>query len=192
MKQLRAIIVISILLGILSLSIPLKFYGVMSGIFGSLDPAPFNFSVVRTFTIVFALPAITLILMGVALYYVVIRLEKMPELEVIRESGEFMGTVKKVMVDEGEVESFVLDEDKEVETEDVLAVDDTIIVKAPENEFDEKEVYSEVGEFIGVVTGFKTDELGEITSLDVVKGETKKSVAVGDVLSTENVVIIKA
>jgi sporulation protein YlmC with PRC-barrel domain len=192
MKQLRAIIVISILLGILSLSIPLKFYGVMSGIFGSLDPAPFNFSVVRTFTIVFALPAITLILMGVALYYVVIRLEKMPELEVIRESGEFMGTVKKVMVDEGEVESFVLDEDKEVETEDVLAVDDTIIVKAPENEFDEKEVYSEVGEFIGVVTGFKTDELGEITSLDVVKGETKKNVAVGDVLSTENVVIIKA
>jgi sporulation protein YlmC with PRC-barrel domain len=192
MKQLRAIIVISILLGILSLSIPLKFYGVMSGIFGSLDPAPFNFSVVRTFTIVFALPAITLILMGIALYYVVIRLEKMPELEVIRESGEFMGTVKKVMVDEGEVESFVLDEDKEVETEDVLAVDDTIIVKAPENEFDEKEVYSEVGEFIGVVTGFKTDELGEITSLDVVKGETKKNVAVGDVLSTENVVIIKA
>jgi sporulation protein YlmC with PRC-barrel domain len=192
MKQLRAIIAISILLGILSLSIPLKFYGVMSGIFGSLDPAPFNFSVVRTFTIVFALPAITLILMGIALYYVVIRLEKMPELEVIRESGEFMGTVKKVMVDEGEVESFVLDEDKEVETEDVLAVDDTIIVKAPENEFDEKEVYSEVGEFIGVVTGFKTDELGEITSLDVVKGETKKSVAVGDVLSTENVVIIKA
>ncbi|MFQ5800340.1 MAG: PRC-barrel domain-containing protein [Candidatus Hydrothermarchaeales archaeon] len=191
MRQLRAIIVVSILLGIISLSIPLRFYGVMSSIFGSLTPPPFDFAVVRTFTFVFALPAITLILMGIALYYVMEKLEKVAELEVIRESGEVMGHLKKVRVEEGEVESFVVDEGKEIGKEDILAVDDTIIVKMPENEFEGKEVYTEVGEFLGYVKDVKVDENEEPVSIEVEKKDKKIEINVRDVVSTENVVIVK-
>lgn len=191
MRQLRAIIVVSILLGIISLSIPLRFYGVMSSIFGSLTPPPFDFAVVRTFTFVFALPAITLILMGIALYYVMEKLEKVAELEVIRESGEVMGYLKKVRVEEGEVESFVVDEGKEIGKEDILAVDDTIIVKMPENEFEGKEVYTEVGEFLGYVKDVEVDENEEPVSIEVEKKDKKIEINVRDVVSTENVVIVK-
>lgn len=186
------IVVVSIILGVISLTIPLKFYGVMSSIFGSLTPAPFNFSVVRTLTIVFALPAITLILMGVALYYVVLKFERVAELEVIRESGESLGYVKTVKVEDDKIESFVTDRDKEIESEDILAMDDAIIVKLPENDFEEKEVYNEVGGFLGYVKGVKTNEADEISSIEVVKKDKKTEIGIEDVLSVEAVIIVKA
>ncbi len=192
MRQLRAIIVLSILMGVLSLTIPLKFYGVMSSIFGSMTPPPFNYSVMRTLTIVFALPAVTLIIMGVALYYVVEKLERVAELEVIRTSGESLGRVKKVRMDEGEVESFVTEEDREIEKEDVLAVDDAVIVKLPENEFIEKEVYSEVGEFLGNVKNVVSDAFGDIGGIEVEKKGISTEIRAADILSVDKVIIVRA
>jgi len=192
MRQLRAIIVISILLGLASLTIPLRFYGLMSRIYGSLTPAPFNFAVVRTLTLVFALPAITLILMGVALYYIVMKLERVAELEVIRESGESLGHLKKGSVSKGAISSYLTDEDREIEKKDVLAVDDAVIVKLPENEFEEKEVYSEAGEFLGYVKGGKNDAFGDISAIEVVKKDRSIDIRVEDVLSVEKVIIVKA
>jgi sporulation protein YlmC with PRC-barrel domain len=192
MRQLRALIVLCLLLGLASLSIPLRFYGLMSSIYGSLTPEPFNFAVVRTLTIIFALPPITLILVGIALYLVVIKLEKVAELEVIRESGEVMGRVKKVRMEDENVESFLTEEDREIERDDILAVDDAVIVKLPENEFEEKEVYSEVGEFLGYVKDVKSDALGDITAIEVQKKDEKREIRIGDILSVDKVIIVKA
>jgi sporulation protein YlmC with PRC-barrel domain len=192
MRQLRAIIVVFLLLGILSLSIPLRFYGLMSSIYGSMTPAPFNFTVVRTLTVVFALPAITLILVGIALYFVVEKLERVAELEVIRESGEDLGRVKKIRVEDDEVKSYVTEEDREIGKEDILAVDDAVIVKLPDNEFDQKEVYSEAGEFLGYVTEVLSDDSGEVSAIIVEKKEKKREIPIDDVLSVESIIIVKA
>jgi sporulation protein YlmC with PRC-barrel domain len=192
MRQLRAIIVVCLLLGILSLTIPLRFYGLMSSIYGSLTPAPFNFTVVRTLTIVFALPAITLILVGIALYFVVEKLERVAEFEVIRESGEDLGRVKKIRVEDDEVKSYVTEEDREIRKDDVLAVDDAVIVKLADNEFETKEVYSEAGEFLGYVTEVRSDDSGEISAIVVEKKEKKREIAITDVLSVESIIIVKA
>jgi sporulation protein YlmC with PRC-barrel domain len=192
MRQLRAIIVVCLLLGILSLSIPLRFYGLMSSIYGTLTPAPFNFTVVRTLTIVFALPAITLILVAIALYFVVEKLERVAELEVIRESGEDLGRVKKIRVEDDEVKSYVTEEDREIRKDDVLAVDDAVIVKLADNEFETKEVYSEAGEFLGYVIEVRSDDSGEISGIVVEKKEKKRDIPIADVLSVESIIIVKA
>lgn len=192
MRQLRVLVLVCILLGLFSLSFPLKFYGVMSGIFGSLSPAPFDFSVVKTFTFIFALPAITLILLGVALYFITVKLENVAELEVIRESGERIGGLKKVRIDEDVIESFVTDEEEVIEKEEVAGVDDAVMVKMSENEYEGKEVYSEVGEFLGYVKNVITDEHEVITSLEVEKKGQMTEVRESDVLSAENVVIVRA
>ncbi|RMF91609.1 MAG: hypothetical protein D6733_00735 [Methanobacteriota archaeon] len=191
MRQLRAVIAISVLLGVISLSIPLRFYGVMSSIYDSLTPPPFNFAVVRTFTFVFALPAITLILMGVALYYVVEKLEKVAELEVITEQGEDVGRLKKIKLERERMESIVTEKGREIEREDVLAVDDTIIVKTSASEFEGKEVYTEVGVFLGYVSKVNVDENEEPTSIEVERKGKKREISVRDVVSTENVVIVR-
>ncbi len=192
MKQLRAIIVVCLLLGAASLILPLKFYGLMSGIYGSLTPAPFNFTVVRTLTIVFALPGITLLLMGVALYFVHEKLKRAADLEVIRESGEDLGRVKKIRVKDDEIAAYVTETDREILNEDVLAVDDAVIVKLPDNEFEQKEVYSEAGEFLGYVTEACSNEAGDITSIVVERRGNRKEISSDDVLSVESIIIVKA
>jgi sporulation protein YlmC with PRC-barrel domain len=191
MRQLRAIIVISILLGLISLTIPIRFYGTMSSIFGTLAPKPFNFAVVRTLTFVFALPAITLILMGIAIYYIVERLDRMAELEVIRESGEVLGHVKKVRVEDEGLETLVTERDREIEKDDILAIDDAVIVRLPENEYVEKEVYSERGEFLGYVKNVESDVSGEVAALVVKKKDKKIVINVADVLNVEKIIIVK-
>ncbi|HDH28913.1 MAG TPA: hypothetical protein ENH13_07245 [Euryarchaeota archaeon] len=192
MRQLRAIIVVCLLLGAASLILPLKFYGLMSGIYGSLTPAPFNFTVVRTLTIVFALPGITLLLVAVALYFVLEKLERAADLEVIGEGGEDLGRVKKIRVEEDMLAGFVTEEDMEISKEDVLAVDDAVMVKLPDNEFEKKEVYSEAGEFLGYVTKACSDDAGDITSIVVERRGVRKEISSDDVLSVESVVIVKA
>ncbi len=192
MRQLRALVLICILLGLFSLSFPLKFYGVMSGIFGSLSPAPFDFSVVRTFTFIFALPAVTLLLLGVALYYITVKLERVAELEVIRESGERIGGLKKVRIDENVIKSFVTDEEEVIDKDEIMGVDDAVVVKVPENEYEGKEVYSEVGEFLGYVKSVITDDNGIMRSLEVEKKGRLSEIRASDILSSENVVIVRA
>ncbi len=192
MRQLRAIILVSVALGLISLSIPIRFYGTMSGIFGSLSPAPFDFSVVRTFTFIFALPAITLLLLGIAVYYITLKLERVAELEVLRETGEARGTLKKIRVVDEEIESIETEKDRSIKKGEILAIDDTIIVKEPKDEFEGKEVYSEVGDFLGYVRDVKTDDSGEVFSIGVEKRDIQREIAVEDVLSVENVIIIKA
>jgi len=191
MRQLRAIIVLCILLGLLSITIPLRFYGTMSRIFGTLTPPPFNFSVVRTLTFMFALPSITLLLMALALYYIVMKLERVAELEVIRESGEMVGAVKKVRMEGGKLDSLLLRDEREVEREEILAIDDSVIVKLPENEFTGKEVYSEVGEFLGYVRGVETEEDGAVRAIKVERKGEMRRIDVGEVLSAGKVVIVK-
>lgn len=192
MKQLRALIVVCLLLGVLSLSIPLKFYGLMSSIFGTMTPAPFNFTVVRTLSLVFALPAITLILVAIALYFVVEKLERVAELEVILESGEDLGRVKKIRVKDDEIKSYVTEDDREIRKDDVLAVDDAVIVKLADNEFETKEVYSEAGEFIGYVTKVRCDDSEEVCAITVEKKEKKREIGIDNVLSVESIIIVKA
>jgi sporulation protein YlmC with PRC-barrel domain len=157
----------------------------MSRIFGTLTPAPFNFTVVRTLAFVFALPAITLILMGISLYFVVKKLERVAELQVIRESGEVLGSVKKVKVEDDHLESFVLEGDREVEKEDIVAIDDAVM-------FEEKEVYSEAGEFLGYVKNVSSDEAGEVTGIIVQKKDVKSEIPIAEVLSVEKIIIVKA
>ncbi len=95
------------------------------------------------------------------------------------------------MVDE-EIESIETEKDRSIKKGEILAIDDTIIVKEPKDEFEGKEVYSEVGDFLGYVRDVKTDDSGEVFSIGVEKRDIQREIAVEDVLSVENVIIIKA
>lgn len=192
MRQLRALIVISFLLGILTLSIPLNFYGLMKGIYSSMSPPPFSPSVMITYAIVFALPSITLILLAISLYYVVKKLEKVAELEIIRESGESLGRVKKVRMDDEGFDSFLTEADREVEKEDILAIDNAVLVKLPDNEFEEKEVYNETGEFLGYVKTVLSNERGEVAGILVKKRDQESEIKIDDILSVGKVIIVKS
>jgi sporulation protein YlmC with PRC-barrel domain len=97
-----------------------------------------------------------------------------------------------VKVEDDHLESFVLEGDREVEKEDIVAIDDAVIVKLPENEFEEKEVYSEAGEFLGYVKNVSSDEAGEVTGIIVQKKDVKSEIPIAEVLSVEKIIIVKA
>jgi len=191
MRQLRVLAVLSVFLGVVSLSIPLSFYTKMSRIYGTLDPAPFNFAVARTFAIVFALPAITLIIMGLSLYYILEELEKIGSYRSPSNDGGSRTHSRLSEIKDTSQKNYLLEED-EVQESDIISIGDDTVVNLPSNEFDKKEIYSEAGEFLGYAKNVSIDSDGDVISFDAVKKDLLKEIQINDVLSVGKVIIVKA
>jgi sporulation protein YlmC with PRC-barrel domain len=197
MRSIQVIGIVNILIGIVWFSAPVKFYSAAMKLFTPEISPPFGVGAVQTVTFLLLLPAFILILNGVALLALGIKLERVPELKAFSEAGEYIGRLKGVEIEEGEVERFEVEE-QVLEKEDVVAVDDVLLIKereefkgpAERHEFVGKEVYTKKGEYLGKVESVTLDKEGNATEFVTVKGDKRRVLQASDVDSSNDVIII--
>ncbi len=201
MRAVEGVGILNIGLGLIALYLPVKFYSFASGLFTPEVAPPFSLGAVKVLTVFLFLPTVILIVNGIAMLSLGLKLEKVPEYMAFSEAGEYMGRLKDVNIEEGEVESFDLDEKGEETShtkDDLLAVDDVMIVKEPQveiggvrHEFVNKEVYNGFGEYLGKVVEVTLDKDQEVISLLAMRGETEKVIKGDDIESSNGVIIVK-
>ncbi|MFQ6003852.1 MAG: hypothetical protein ACE5KJ_08905, partial [Candidatus Zixiibacteriota bacterium] len=114
------------------------------------------------------------------------------------DAGEYMGEVEGVEVEGESVRSLELERGVKVPKEDLSGVDDVVVVKKrkgkkkTKHHFVWKEVFTELGEFIGRVEDVELDELGEIVKLEAAKGSATRIIAKDDIVGSNGVIMIKA
>jgi sporulation protein YlmC with PRC-barrel domain len=204
MRIFQTIGAVNIFIGVVWLMAPLKFYSAAMALFTPEVSPPFDTSAVTTVTFLLLLPAILFILNGATIVFMGQRFDRVPELRVFKDTGEYMGRVEALEELDGEIERFLVEGDDDVkEKDDILAMDDVMIVKddlGPEIPSSEgvrhayigTEVYNKKGEYFGIVESVSLDENQEITEFLVMRGETKKVIKATDVESDNGVIIIKS
>ncbi|MEE8167314.1 MAG: PRC-barrel domain-containing protein [Candidatus Hydrothermarchaeales archaeon] len=200
MRSIRGIGILNILLGVIALWLPLKFYSFATSLFTPEVSPPFSLGAIKTLTIFLFLPSIVLITNGIALISLSSKLEKVPELKAFSEAGQYIGRLKGVEIAEGEVERFDLEGEKEVlPKEQLTAVDDVMIIKKPpmgiggvHHEFISKEVYNEFGEYLGKVESVTVDKKGELIDFLAIRGKEKRTITTDDMDSSDGVIIVKS
>jgi sporulation protein YlmC with PRC-barrel domain len=197
MRAIRVIGAVDIILGLIFAVVPIEFYKMVKALFTPSIQPPLGWGTIWSIVVVLWIPTLALILSGVALLLVDEKLINVPEYEVYTETGKFVGGLKKVRMVEGEVESFVVDEEEgeeEILEEDVVAGDDVILVKEERTRRHPsigKEVYTERGDFLGYVVEVKVDSENNLLELEVEKGEFKSTVKKPDIISIERVILVK-
>ncbi|MFQ5815483.1 MAG: PRC-barrel domain-containing protein [Candidatus Hydrothermarchaeaceae archaeon] len=201
MRAVRGIGILNILLGLIALYLPVKFYSFASNLFTPEVSPPFSLGAIKVLTAFLFLPSIVLVSTGIALVTLGLKLERVPEYKAFSEAGEYLGRLKGVELEEGEVEKFDLGEGEKEEVlpgEQIVAMDDVVIVKKPEveiggvrHEFVEKEVYNEFGEYLGKVESVTLDKQGDLVEFLAVRGEARKVIDNEDIDSSNGVIIVK-
>jgi sporulation protein YlmC with PRC-barrel domain len=203
MKIFQTIGAVNVTVGVLWLIAPLKFYSAAMSLFTPEISPPFDTGAVTTVTFLLLLPALLFILNGVTILVMGQRFDKIPELKVFTETGEYKGRIEGLEEIEGEIDRFLIEGDDEIkDKDDILSVDDVVIVKddlGPEipssggvrHEYIGTEVYNKKGEYFGVVESVSLDENQEITEFLVLRGDSKKIIKAVDVESDTDVIIIK-
>lgn len=202
MKAIKAIGIFNVVLGFIAFVAPLKFYSVASKLFTPEVSPPFSLGAVQTTTLFLFIPGVFLVVNGVALIALGYKLQHVPMMRAYRESGDYLGEVKGVEMEEGEVEKVeVGEEEPEIYTkEQVSAVDDVVLVKGDaeqpagvtQHEIVGKEVYSEAGEYYGKVESVTLDEEGNVLEFMAVRGGDKRIIASSDITSGNGVILVKA
>lgn len=196
MRIIQLIGVFNILIGATAFIIPVKFYSIAVGMFTPLVYPPFSMSAIQIATLLLFFPGLVLVLIGIALVVLGSRLSRTPVLKTFTESGEYIGELSGVEMKEGEVEKFEVgrEEPEVLHKERVTGVDDVVIVKKEDKQhkFVGKEVYSELGEYLGKVDSVNTGEGGEISEFTAVRGNSKNVVTYSDVASVDEVIIVKS
>ncbi|MFQ6136525.1 MAG: PRC-barrel domain-containing protein [Candidatus Hydrothermarchaeales archaeon] len=197
MRAIRVIGAVNIILGLIFAVVPIEFYKMVKALFTPSIQPPLGWGTIWSIVVVLWIPTLALILSGAALLLVDEKLINVPEYEVYTEMGKFVGGLKKVRMVEGEVESFVVDEEEgeeEILEEDVVAGDDVILVKEERTRRHPsigKEVYTERGDFLGYVVEAKVDSENNLLELEVERGEFKSTVKKPDIISIERVILVK-
>jgi sporulation protein YlmC with PRC-barrel domain len=204
MRLFQTIGAVNIFIGVVWLMAPVKFYSAAMQLFTPEISPPFDAGAVHTVTFLLLLPALLFILNGVAIVVMGLKFDRVPELRVFKETGEYVGRVEGLEELGGDIERFLVEGDEEVkEKDDILAVDDVIIVKddlGPEitssegvrHEYIGTEVYNKKGEYFGIIESVSLDENQNITEFLVLRGESKKIIKAADVESDNDVIIIKS
>lgn len=195
MRLIQLIGLINIAAGAAAFLIPLEFSSIAEGLFTSAVPPPFSLDAIQTVTYLLFIPGAILVLNGFALLLLGGKLRKVPELKVFSESGEFIGKIRGVEVQKGEVKKLELEEKVEVLPKEKLsAAGDVVIVKeerAARHEFVGKEVFTQLGEYLGKVESVALDEGGKITDFTVARGENRRIIKFSDVDATDGAIIVK-
>lgn len=199
MRLIQTIGVLNVFIGVVWLAAPLKFYSAAMELFTPDVSPPFDPSAVQIVTLLLLLPAFIFIINGIALVFMGFKFEKMPELKVFKETGEYVGRVESLEEKDGEIERFLIDDDEEIkEEEDILAMDDVILLKddtseglAPrKHEYVGMEVYDTKGEYYGTVESVTLGENQGVIEFLTVRGENKRIIKSRDVESDNNVIIV--
>jgi sporulation protein YlmC with PRC-barrel domain len=152
-------------------------------------------------TFLLLLPAFIFILNGITIMFMGLKFDRIPELRVFRETGEYVGRVGGIEERSGDIGRFLVGDDEEVkEKDDILAMDDVIIIKDDiesgisegiRHEFIGMEAYNKKGEYFGMVESVSLDENQNVTEFLVLRGENKRIIKAEDVESQNDVIIIK-
>jgi|Deesub1362A_J573_1020465.scaffolds.fasta_scaffold00115_56 sporulation protein YlmC with PRC-barrel domain len=198
MRSIQVVGVINGILGVIWLIVPLKFYSISMKLFTPEVSPPFDIGAVRTLTFFMLFPSIILFLNGGALFALGKKMERVPEIKVFSESGKYIGMLKGVEIEEGEVEKFEI-EDKILDKDEVIAVDDVVIVKEEEpveherrHEFIGKEVYTKKGIYLGKVDNVNVDSEGKVLEFTASRGSKKKVFREEDIETSNDVIILKS
>ena len=203
MKALKGIGIFNIILGVIAFIAPLKFYSIASKLFTPETSPPFSIGAVQTTTSLLFIPGIVLVVNGFALIVLGYKLQHVPEIKAFTESGGYLGEVKGVGMEKGELESVeVGGEEHEVYSkEQMTAVDDVVLVKEekeePQGEVTQheivgKEVYGVEGEYYGKIESVTLDEKGNVLEFMAVRGSDRKVIASSDIASRNGVILVKA
>ncbi len=201
MRLFQTIGVLNILIGGIWLLAPIKFYSAAMELFTPEVSPPFDAGAVHTVTFLLLLPAFIFILNGITIMFMGLKFDRIPELRVFRETGEYVGRVGGIEERSGDIERFLVGDDEEVkEKDDILAMDDVIIIKDDiesgisegiRHEFIGMEAYNKKGEYFGMVESVSLDENQNVTEFLVLRGENKRVIKAEDVESQNDVIIIK-
>lgn len=201
MRLIQTIGVLNISIGVIWLLAPMKFYSAAMELFTPDVSPPFDASAVHTVTFLLLLPAFIFILNGIAIVFMGLKFDRVPELRVFKETGEYVGMVEGLEEKNGSIEKFLIGDEKEIkEKGDILAMDDVILLKddigsgTPEgrkHEFVGMEVYDTKGEYFGRVESVTLDESQNVTEFLVLRGENKRVIKTEDIESSNDVIIVK-
>ncbi len=201
MRLFQTIGVLNILIGGIWLLAPIKFYSAAMELFTPEVSPPFDAGAVHTVTFLLLLPAFIFILNGITIMFMGLKFDRVPELRVFRETGEYVGRVGGIEERSGDIGRFLVGDDEEVkEKDDILAMDDVIIIKDDiesgtsegiRHEFIGMEAYNKKGEYFGMVESVSLDENQNVTEFLVLRGENKRIIKAEDVESQNDVIIIK-
>lgn len=201
MRLFQTIGVLNILIGGIWLLAPIKFYSAAMELFTPEVSPPFDAGAVHTVTFLLLLPAFIFILNGITIMFMGLKFDRVPELRVFRETGEYVGRVGGIEERSGDIGRFLVGDDEEVkEKDDILAMDDVIIIKDDiesgtsegiRHEFIGMEAYNKKGEYFGMVESVSLDENQNVTEFLVLRGENKRVIKAEDVESQNDVIIIK-
>lgn len=201
MRSVQGIGILNIILGLIALYLPVKFYSFASNLFTSEVSPPFSLGAIKVLTLFLFLPSLVLVVNGIALLTLGIKLERVPEYKAFSEAGEYIGRLKGVKIKEGEVERFDLEggEKEVLPGKRLVAMDDVVIVKRPDvdiggvrHEFIGKEVYTGLGEYLGKVESVVLDKEGEVLEFLAMRGSKKKLIKSEDIESHDGVIIVKS
>ncbi len=204
MKSVQGVGILNVILGLIALWLPIKFYSFASAMFTPDVSPPFSIGAVKTITLFLFLPSIVLMANGIALLSLGLKLERVPEFKAFSDAGEYMGRLKGVEIEEGEVEKFELEEEEgKVEQtlpgEKLTAIDDVLIVRkraepigVVRHEFMGKEVYNDLGEYLGKVADVVLERDGTLVEFTVVRGDRQRVLKAADVESSDQVIIAKS
>ncbi len=199
MRLIQLIGLINIGVGAVAFSVPLEFSSSARILFTSAVPPPFTMDAIQTLTYLLFIPGAILVLNGVALLLLGTKIRGVAELKVFSEAGEFMGRVKGVEVKEGKAEKLELEGREEVlPREELSAAGEVLIAKEERaegkvrHEFVGKEVYTQLGEYLGKVESVFLDDKGDAIDFTVVRGENRKIIKFSDVDATDGAIIVKS
>ncbi len=198
MRTIRIIGIANVILGVAFAVVPLNFFKMVRSMFSSSLQPPFGWGAVWTVALLLWVPTLTLIISGAALILIEEKLGNVPEYKVFTDTGKFVGRIKEVIAPEGDVESFVVDDEEEgeieIQKEDVISGDDVVLVKEDrlkKHPSVGKEVYSEKGEFLGYVKDVRMSSEDDVEEIDVGKGDVNTTITKENIISMDRVVLVK-
>ncbi len=202
MRLVQGIGIFNIVIGLIALLAPVKFYLTATSLFTPAVSPPFTMGAIKTATFFLILPGVVLVVNGAALIVLGMKLQKVPEMKAFTEAGDYIGEVKGVEVEEGKVEKIQVGEEPEPEVyekEQVAAVDDVVLVREEEappritrHEIVGKEVYSEAGDYYGKVDSVTLDEEGNLLEFLVTRGGSQRVIPSSDILTRGTVILVRA
>lgn len=199
MRLIQLIGLINIGVGAVAFSVPLEFSSSARSLFTSAVPPPFSMDAIQTLTYLLFIPGAILVLNGVALLLLGTKIRGVAELKVFSEAGEFMGRVKGVEVKEGRAEKLELEGREEVLPREELSAAGEVLIAKEESaegkvrhEFVGKEVYTQLGEYLGTVESVFLDDKGNVADFTVLRGENRRIIKFSDVDATDGAIIVKS
>jgi sporulation protein YlmC with PRC-barrel domain len=196
MKVVRAVGVLNLILGLVALLAPVKFYSFAMRLFTPDVSPPFGVGAIRMTTFMLLIPSLVLIANGAALLYLSYSLEA-PSKSTAPATREYLRRLRK---EEGleqseaekEFELFEGEAREELEETPGYALSQGEEYVKVRHEMIGKEVYDRKGNYYGKVISVTLSEEGDVREFLVKRRERKRVFSAEDIESNNGVILVKA